>query len=248
MYKVARNKRKGRKRIVILLLLAVTALALGSVYYFLQTRTIRTVYVEGNMHYTKEEIQDMVMEGPLGSNSLYLSLIYKDKQITDIPFIASMNVQVLSPDTVKIVVYEKSLAGYVEYLDRYMYFDKDGIVVESSSIKTAGIPQITGLNFDHVVLNEPLPVENSDIFYKILTVTKTLMKYTLSADRIYFGSQNSMTLYFGEIRVVFGTEELLDEKIMLLKSLLPELEGKKGTLNLQNYDGSTGSIPFKPDS
>ncbi len=248
MYKVTRNKRKGIKRIVILLLLAVTALALGGVYYFLQTRTIRTVYVEGNMHYTKEEIQDMVMEGPFGSNSLYLSLIYKDKQITDIPFIASMNVQVLSPDTVKIVVYEKSLAGYVEYLDRYMYFDKEGIVVESSSIKTAGIPQITGLSFDHVVLNEPLPVENTDIFYKILTVTKTLLKYTLSADRIYFGSQNSMTLYFGEIRVVFGTEELLDEKIMLLKSLLPELEGKKGTLNLQNYDGSIGSIPFKPDS
>ena len=38
-----------------------------------------------------EEIQDMVMEGPLGDNSFYLSLLYADKQITDIPFIASMN-------------------------------------------------------------------------------------------------------------------------------------------------------------
>lgn len=247
MYRTKRTRRKSKKRIVVLALLAGIALLLGGIYYVLQTHTITTVYVEGNVHYTKEEIQDMVMEGPLGNNSLYLSFAYKDKQITDIPFIATMSVQVLSPDTVKIVVYEKSLAGFVEYLGRYMYFDKDGTVVESSSIKTAGVPQITGLSFDHVVLNEPLPVEDTDVFYQILTVTKTLTKYSLTADRIYFGSQNSMTLYFGEVKVAFGSEELLDEKIMLLKTLLPELEGKSGTLNLQNYDGSKGSIPFKPD-
>lgn len=248
MYRTRKTRSKRKKRIVVLVLLAVTALCLGGVYYLLQTHTITTVYVEGNLHYTKEEIQDMVMEGPLGNNSLYLSLVYKDKQVTDIPFIATMTVQVLSPDTVKIVVFEKSLAGYVEYLGRYMYFDKDGIVVESSSIKTAGVPQITGLSFDHVVVNEALPVEDTEVFYRILTVTKTLTKYALTADRIYFGSQNSMTLYFGEVKVAFGSEDLLDEKIMLLTTLLPELEGKSGTLNLQNYDENTGSIPFKPDA
>ncbi|MED9903740.1 MAG: FtsQ-type POTRA domain-containing protein [Lachnospiraceae bacterium] len=248
MYRAEKNRRRKRKSIMILSFLAVIALLLGGIYYFLQTRTIKTVYVEGNIHYTKEEIQDMVMTGPLSGNSLYLSLVYKDKQITDIPFIASMNVQVLSPDTVKIVVYEKSLAGYVEYLGRYMYFDKDGTVVESSSVKTAGVPQITGLSFDHVVLGEPLPVEDSDIFYKILTVTKTLTKYSLTADRIYFSSGKEMTLYFGTVKVAMGTDSLLDEKIVLLQSLLPKLEGKSGTLNLQNYDENTGSIPFKPDS
>ncbi len=248
MYRAGRMRYKKRKSIIIIILLAVTALLLGLIYYFLLTHTIKTVYVEGNLHYTKEEIQDMVMEGSLAGNSLYLSFLYKDKQITDIPFIATMSVQVLSPDTIKIVVYEKSLAGYVEYLGRYMYFDKEGTVVEISDIKTAGVPQITGISFDHVVLNKPLPVEDSNIFYKILTVTKTLTKYELTADRIYFNSQNEMTLYFGTVKVVFGTDNLLDEKIMLLQSLLPELEGKSGSLNLQNYDENTGSIPFKPDS
>ena len=248
MYKAGRIRYKKRKSIKIIVLLAVMALILGLIYYFLLTHTIKTVYVEGNLHYTKEEIQDMVMEGSLTGNSLYLSFLYKDKQITDIPFIATMNVQVLSPDTIKIVVYEKSLAGYVEKYGRYMYFDKEGTVVEISDIKTAGVPQITGISFDHVVLNKPLPVKDPDVFYKILTVTKTLTKYKLTADRIYFNSQNEMTLYFGTIKVVFGTDNLLDEKIMLLQSLLPKLEGKKGSLNLQNYDENTGSIPFKPDS
>lgn len=47
-----------------------------------------------------------------------------------------MNVSILAPDTIKITVYEKALAGYVKYLDTYMYFDKDGYVVESSGIRT----------------------------------------------------------------------------------------------------------------
>lgn len=248
MSRGGRTRRTNRKGIKLLCILSVVALALGGIYYFLLTHTVKTVYVEGNVHYTKEEIQDMVMEGPLGNNSFYLSLQYADKQITDIPFIASMSVEVLSPDTVKIKVFEKTLAGYVVYLDRYLYFDNEGTVVEISGIKTEGVPQITGLSFDHAVLNKPLPVEDAAVFGKILTITKTLTKYSLSADRIYFDAKEEVTLYFGSVKVVFGDDSLLDEKIMLLQSLLPKLEGKSGTLNLQNYDENTGSIPFKPDT
>jgi len=242
-----KNRGKTRKRVKLLILLSMVAIMLGAFYYFLTTYTVKTVYVEGNVHYTKEEIEDMVMEGPLATNSVYLSLKYKNKTITDIPFIASMNVEVVSPDTIRIKVYEKALAGYVENLERYMYFDKDGTVVEISSVKTAGIPQITGLTFDYIVLNEKLPVDDEAIFYKILSVTKTLTKYKLSADRIHFDSKKNMTLFFEDVKVAFGSDELLDEKIMLLQTLLPELVGQSGTLNLQNYDENTASIPFTPD-
>ncbi len=151
MSRGGRTRRTNRRGIKLLCILFVVALALGGIYYFLLTHTVKTVYVEGNVHYTKEEIQDMVMEGPLGNNSFYLSLQYADKQITDITFIAAMSVEVLSPDTVKIKVFEKTLAGCVDYLDRYLYFDNDGTVVEISGIKTEGVPQITGLSFDHAV-------------------------------------------------------------------------------------------------
>ena len=46
----------------------------------------------------------------------------------------------------------------MEYLEKYMYFDKEGIIVEASNEKTQGIPLVTGLSFEHVVLYEPLPV------------------------------------------------------------------------------------------
>lgn len=191
----------------------------------------------------------MVMDGPLGNNSLYLSMKYKNREMEDIPFLDAMDVNILTPDTIKITVYEKALAGYVKYMDTYVYFDKDGYVVESSAIRTEGIPQVTGLAFDYIVLGQPLPVseEHEEVFGTILNLTKLLNKYELSADRIYFHSNSEMTLYFGEVKVALGDEtERLEDKLMLLPKMLPGLEGKSGTLQMETYN-EKGDYTFKPE-
>ena len=215
--------------------------------YIIKNYTVTTIYVEGNIHYTNEEIIDMVMEGHYGNNSLLLSLVYKDKSITDIPFIEKMDVSVMDPNTIKIEVYEKALAGYVEYLERYMYFDKDGIVVESSYEKTDGVPMVAGLKFDYVVVHERLPVEDEAIFASILNITQLVNKYNLSVDRIYFGSDGSLTLYFDEVKAALGAGDNLDEKIMKLQYMLPSLVGEKGTLHMENYTEETKKTSFEPD-
>lgn len=221
--------------------------AAGTYSYIVTGYTITTVYVEGNVHYTNEEIMDMVMEGHYGNNSLLLSMKYKDKSVENVPFVEKMDVSVLDPHTIKIEVYEKAMAGYVEYLERYMYFDRDGIVVESSLEKTQGIPLVTGLVFDHVILHEALPVENPDIFQSILSITQLVNKYELSADRIHFGSDGTLTLYFEKVKVALGSGENLDEKVMKLQYMLPELTGKSGTLRMENYTEETKNISFEPD-
>jgi cell division protein FtsQ len=239
-----------KKKIIIILtvLLVVAAICFGAAYYLLTEYKVENVYVEGNVHYTQEEIKNFVMNGRLGDNSLYLSFKYKNKDITDIPFVDVMNVDILSPDTIKITVYEKALAGYVSYMDNCMYFDKDGYVVESSTIKTAGVPQITGLTFDHVVLGEPLISGNTEIFNEILEVTKLLNKYSLSADKIYFHSSGEVTVYFGDVKVSLGAvDDTAEDKIMLLPVFLPDLEGKSGTLQMETYDDNGGKYTFKPD-
>ncbi len=224
------------------------ALALGAVYYFLHTYTVRNVYVEGNVHYTEEEIKEIVMAGPLGHNSLFLSLKYKNKGIQGIPFVDVMDVSILSPDTIRVTVYEKALIGYVKYLDAYMYFDKDGYVVESSSLSTAGVPQVSGLTFDHMVVGEALPVDNPEVFSAILNVTKLLEKYELDADNIYFHRSGDVTLYFGQVKVALGNDGAsLEDKLMLLPELLGSLEGKAGTLQMQSAAGSGGRYTFQPE-
>lgn len=223
------------------------SLFLGGYYYIVKNYTITTVYVEGNIHYTNEEIMEMVMGGRYGNNSLFLSLKYRDKGIDNVPFIQTMDVSIEARDTVRITVYEKALAGYVSYLGRYVYFDKDGIVVETSQQKTAGIPQVTGLSFDHVILHEPLPVEKSEIFDEILNISQQLSKYSLSADKIYFDSDYQVTLIFGDAKVAIGDSQDIDEKIMTLQYLLPSLAGQSGTLDMREYSEDTTSYSFEKD-
>lgn len=209
---------------------------------------VKNITVEGNVHYTSEEIADMVIKNYLDHNSLYLSLKYRKKGIEGIPFIEKMSVSILTPDTIKITVYEKAVAGYVEYLGKYMYFDKDGIIVETSDKKTEGIPQITGLEFDYIVLHESLPVENTKIFQSILDITQILAKYEISAEKIYFDNNEQMTLYFENIRVRLGDISNIDDKITRLKAILPVLEGQKGILRMENYEDGTKNITFNRDS
>lgn len=240
----------GRKIILMILITPAVLLLVGMVgWYVWDTHTVQTVYVEGNVHYTAEEIKELVMEGPMGNNSLYLSMKYKSRGIKDVPFLDAMDVDILTPDTIKITVYEKALAGYVKYMNTYVYFDKDGYVVESSTIRTAGIPQVTGLTYDYIVLGQPLPVaeEYQDVFGTILEMTKLLNKYKLSADRIYFHTDTKITLYFGEVKVALGEEtQWLEDKIMRLPEMLPQLAGRKGTLQMETYN-EKGEYTFNPE-
>jgi cell division protein FtsQ len=145
-------------------------------------------------------------------------------------------------------VYEKALAGYVAYLDGFMYFDKDGFVVESSKVKTVGVPQIMGLTFDHMILGAPLPVENKEIFTSIMSLTSLLKKYELTADQIYFQKAGNIVIYFGGIKTVLGDDTHLEDKMMRLPQILPKLEGQKGTLHMENISADRYNATFTPDS
>lgn len=226
-------------------LCSLLAICVAGYIYVMENYTIKTVYVEGNIHYTNEEIMDMVMEGRYGHNSLFLSLKYRDKGIKGIPFIETMDVTIEAKDTIRIIVYEKAVAGYVAYLGRYMYFDKDGIVVEASEERTPGIPQVTGLMVDHIILHEKLPVENEEVFNDILNITQLLDKYSLKVDKIYFSPDYQVTLIFGEVQIAMGVSDDIDEKIMTLQYLLPSLEGKKGIVDMKEYTEETKLISFE---
>jgi cell division protein FtsQ len=234
-------------RVHIIIFLAIVNILLCAAYYLLVHYEVSTVTVDGNKHYSADEIKAMIMTGYLGDNSLYLSFKYKNKDIDNIPFVETMDVVVQSNDSIRIIVYEKALAGYVEYLGRYMYFDNEGVIVEASKVATSGVPLVTGLDFDHVVLYERLPVDNEDIFQNILTITKLLNKYDILCDQIQFDSSYNVTLGYGDVKVNVGDLDNLDEKLMQLPGILPSLEGEKGTLDLQNYSSDKKTISFQRD-
>lgn len=226
---------------------AAVLLACAGMTLILAGYRVTNVEVVGNSHYTEQEIKDMVLKGNVFDNSLLLNIKYRNKSIEDIPFVEKMDVEVKNNDTIRIMVYEKKLAGCISYLGNYMYFDREGIVVESSPQITEGVPEITGLRFNHVLLYEQLPVERSEIFQEILELTQLLDKYEIIADKIYFDTNNNVTLYFGDARVLIGSKSHIDEKIMQLSVIVPSIQGKAGVLDMREYETGTTTLTFEPD-
>ena len=231
--------------IILGIVLAVFIVCVVAFTYIKDNYTITNIYVTGNTHYSNEEIINMVITDKLSENSLYLSLKYRNKSIEGVPFIEKMNVEIVSPDTVRINVYEKAVAGYIAYLGRYMYFDREGVVVESSLETSDNVPEVLGLSFDYVILHEKLPIDNEDVFEEILDITQLLSKYSLNADKIFFDSEYNVYLYFDGVEVSIGSSDYIDEKIIQLQYILPNLEGKNGILEMKDFDEDTKNITFE---
>ena len=240
--------KKNRMIRILLTVVVILLLLLGILLFLWNEYSVTSVTVSGNSHYTDDEIKDMVFTVPYAYNSLVLSMMYRNRSIKDIPFVEKIDVDIVSSDSVRINVYEKAIAGYVEYLGHYMYFDKDGIVVESSNRVIEGIPLVTGLSYDHVVLHKPLPVKKSSVFMTILNLTQLIGKYGIETDRIAFDSDGRITLYFGNARVSLGTDDYIDEKINEMHLLLPKLQGYSGTLHMENFMGEEGNFSFDRDA
>lgn len=211
-------------------------LLLLAVIFFFAFR-ITTVKVTGNTYYTEEEIKDYVMSGVLEQNSLLLELKSRYIGMKEIPFVEKVTVTRKSNHKVVIRVYEKSLTASVKYMGQYVYFDKDGIVLEALSEPMEGVPCIEGISFAGFVLYEKLQVEDEAIFKRILDLSQLLEKYELKVEEIRFANDNEVVLRSGNVRVFLGNREFYDEQIVALSEIFPKSleQNLSGDIDMENY-------------
>ncbi|WP_294150858.1 cell division protein FtsQ/DivIB [uncultured Clostridium sp.] len=240
-----RRVNKNRKKLVIAGIFLAVLLLLA----VLLSVRIKTVKVSGNERYTQEQIEAMIFDTKLSRNPVYCYYQYRFRPHKTIPFVEDYKIVFRSPVNVEIITYEKSVVGYVSYMNSLMYFDKDGIIVESTNEKLTGIPMITGLRFGHIVLHKPLPVEDVRIFDEILNLTQVLEMYDIKADRIDFNSQKEATLTVDNLKVELGGNAQINGKISELRDILNTYTELSGTLYLDTYDetNSNPSYRFEQD-
>lgn len=238
------RRRKKRRKIGLYILLILILLIAAGVFIVINVFTVENVVVEGNELYSSTQIENMVLNDEYSWNSLYVDLKYRFVDIGEVPFVDTMEVSLDNPHTVHIKVYEKGMLGYlyINSIGQNAYFDKDGFVVETSTEVIDGVPKITGISCEEVVLYEKLQLENSDILRDLLNLTQTLKKYNLLPDEIQYDSNMEPVLYYGTIQVKIGSEDNLSQKVVRLSIILPQLDGLSGTLHLETWTPETTDI------
>ena len=243
MEKNKSGKRKEHSKLIVFIIVffVIIFLSLAVVFVF----KVEDIEYTGSQHYNNEELTKSIFIGK-SPNALLYFLVEKNNPRT-IPFIQKYDVEIVWPSKMIVTVYEKPIIGYVNYMGCDMYFDKDGVIVESSTKTLSGIPQVTGLSFKSIVLNSKLEVTNQTVFSRILELTQSFNKYEIKVDKIYFDSNNEVTLYMADVTVLLGDCNKLVDKLNELKQMSPKLEGRKGTLHLENYNTDTSFYIFKEE-
>ena len=210
------HRRGGRKKGIILgVILGILIILLVLIF----SVRIKDVEVSGNKQYTKEQIESLLFDGKWSRNSAFCYYQNRFKEHKSIPFIEEYKINFKSPTKVEVVVFEKSVVGCVSV--------------------------ITGLEFGHIVLHQPLPVADQDIFGEILNLTQVLNVSGIQVDRINYSSYKEAELVMGDITVELGNSDSLDGKIAELHDIMPELSGLSGTLYLDTYDETNSSPTYR---
>ncbi len=218
-------------------LLAVLAvLALAVLFIFAGLR-IREVKVEGTQIYSEQEIKDSVFTRKFSDNELFFWIYNKIYGINKLPFVEDIEVSYQGRDKVILHVYDKTISGCIRYMGQYIYFDKDGTVLQSMNEKKENVPVVSGIQFGTFTIGEPFHVEDDSLFSTIMNLSQLISHYDVSIDRIHIDRKH-VYLYAGDIKVILGRKEKYDDEISVLSSVLGDYKDKKfsGTIHMENFE------------
>lgn len=242
-----RRRRKGKRKAAGLVFLNLLLILGVGAFVAVKLFTVEEVIIEGSELYPDEAIEGWLLNDEYSWNSLYVFFKYKLQEPEYLAFVDSADVSLEPPHTLKVIVHEKELRGriYIDSMGQNAYFDKEGTVVEMSSEEIEGVPKITGMDVEQIVLNEKLPIKGNSVLKNLLSLTQILKKYEMSPKSIKYGAEGTYTLKFGKISVRLGQAEDFNDKISRLSKILPRLDGQKGTLHLESWSENTKDITFE---
>lgn len=245
MIREKRKQASRRKLILLAVLSGILAICIGALL-MVKVFVVKNVKVEGNELYDENLIINTVLNDEYSWNSLYVFLKYTFSDTQQLPFIDTMEITMEDPQTLHIRVYEKGLLGYlyIPAIGQNAYFDKDGIVVETSSRVIENVPRMEGLDCSTVVLYEKLPIDNK-LLKQLLTLTQTLKRAELEPDAIVYGVKNAPVLKYDNVSVNLGSMEYLTQKVERVKKILPKVSDMSGTLHLENWSEQNTNIVFE---
>lgn len=236
--------RTRRARIIWGVFIAVVAVLLifSGMYH------VTDIVVADNARYTDDEIIEMTCDSPLAGNTLLFSKFHSRIYLDDVPFMEYVDVAMKDNHTLLLRVKEKQLVGVLNVSGLDYYFDNTGTVVETADAENYGdeklVPRILGLDIKRVNYGETLEID-SGVLGTITAAARMIKKYQIHPDYLDYNTEdNTVSLIYGDVKVLVGTDTLLEEKMGRVAAILPQLENERGVLHLENFSDDTVNIVF----
>ena len=204
----------------VLILLTLVVLLVLFVFFGMK---ITTVHVEGTRMYSADEIKQSVFSRKYADNEFFFWIYQKMYGINTLPFVEEIVPEVV-PSTED------------EYMGQYIYFDKDGIVLQSMKEKKEDVLVVNGIRFGTFTVGKAFNVKDDTLFQTIMNLSQLISHYKISVDKLQIEDKDILLLS-GDIKVTLARKTMYDDEMSALSDVLKtaKKEKLKGTIDMQNF-------------
>lgn len=198
---------------------------------------VTKVTVEGNTFFSEEVVASEVCSTFLDKNMITAFIKNHLGFTSKLPYVREYEITYPGMHEIHIKLYEKKMIAGIAYMNQYIYFDKDGVVLKSTNEELADIPLFETKTMTTFTLYEKVQMEDADLLGQIMNLSNLFQHYNISWDKVVFDSKNAAFLYSGDIKVSLGKKDSYDEQISALSSVLATAREKQmaGEIDMTNY-------------
>ncbi len=228
--------------IMALAILGLAAFLVISIFF-----NVKKVSYEGSTIYSDAQLAEMIFTDKYFGNSIYCWGKNKIQPVEGIPFVDSVKIELVNPNTIKVKIKEKEkICRMMDVDGNQVYFDSDNVVTEVSDMVFDQVPEVTMEDVELKKLNcgDKLPFKTKRD-NELKNLVFQLKEQQIAVQSMHFSSEGSIFLAYNGITINFGTSANTDAKILRLKYILPQLEGQSGTLHLEDWTEGNRDIVFE---
>lgn len=238
----SKTKEKEIKRIntkkMILSIITLLLIIIAGGIYFLTTPifNIASIEVYGN---NKNSADTYINLSEINVNQTNIFVVTKgdlENKLKVNPYVEKIEIERILPNILKINVTERTIEYQAEYLNSYIYLDKQGNILEINETKQE-VPIIEGMSSIKEDIQEGQRLKNEDLL-KLDTILKIVnyLKYNnISESKLTLINAENITNYILEFKeenktVYLGDSSSITEKMTAVTKILEAEKGKKGKI------------------
>ena len=207
---------------------------------------ITEIIVDGNVQVGEELIIEF-SKAKIGQNIFKTNIKEIASNIKNNTYIKSVEVDRILPTKLKITVTERVATYMLECSENYIYIDNQGYLLELSN-QTLNIPIISGFDDSGEELLSIKRLNSKDLakLNDILKITEMSKSYNMfeNINKLSIEKNKDYVIYMENIgkKVYIGDTTDLNNKMLHLKKILDETQGKNGNI----YINGNLNEGFKP--
>lgn len=238
---------KKKKILILLIVLAViiglVVLALSPVF------SISTITIKGNKNVTNDEINKKL--NVKNGDNIFLKNINEIKNnIKTITYVKDVEIIRSLPSTFIVNIEEREPSFIIEKGLEFAYIDNQGYIIDISQEKREGIPILQGeeTTDEEIAVGKRMVVEDLKKLNTVLKIVEVSKSNDINniISRIGIDGTNNYSIVFESrgITAHLGNCSDLSTRILEVKSILSEVEGKEGDIFIDMDLNEEDSYPY----